>query len=68
MLLSENRQCISTKDVAAPCEIDAFGDFARLSRLYPKVESGSFARRSVPRRFEAVLRHPRFIYVGERVS
>ena len=64
MLLSGNHQPVYSYETvrAVAC------DFARLSRLYPKVESGSFARRSVPRRSEAVLRHLGFLYFGECMS
>jgi hypothetical protein len=63
MLLTENpKERISTKGAVVSCVL------ARLSKLYRRVESESFARRYVPRRSEAKVQHPRFIYVGERVS
>jgi hypothetical protein len=64
MLLSGNHQvgCIATKGAAEACDVP------RLSRQYAKVESGSFARRSVPRRSEAIVRHLGFLYFGECMS
>jgi hypothetical protein len=42
--------------------------FAGSSTLRWKVESGSFARRAVPRWSEAILQHARFVCVGKRVN